>query len=162
MKDHSLVGRGSSAIFDRRRSVASQCSTVGCAVGRFVRWRCCCSQPSHVTNGGDRKQPIRANTSSRPRSLQITRPSAVRPAGQPSPRRHRHLARCIYPPAGRLLSAIFQAVIPGDIDPSKPRPLICRAVCCWRPPRVTGTDRRGSTLMHRLSPVNRTPTRATR
>jgi len=69
----------------RRRCLASLWAAE--SVGLFVRWhrrrRCCCGwccrEPSRVTNGADRKQPIRADTSSRRRSLQISPPSALPP-----------------------------------------------------------------------------------
>jgi len=115
-KDRSFALRGSSAIFDRRRPIVSSLArrrppgvALGPAVGRFVRWRCFCWEPRHVTNDGSRKQPIRANTSSHPRSLQITLPSAARQAGrqrQPSPR---PTPRTDHPFAGRLCPLFFKS-----------------------------------------------------
>ena len=165
LKDRSFALRGSSAIFDRRRPIVSCLArrrppgvALGPAVGRFVRWRCCCCwEPRHVTNGGSRKQPIRANTSTHPRSLQITLP-AGRPAettvSSPEPRSDR-------PPVRRSpLSAIFQVVIPATSTRRNPSTYQRRDLNLSEKRRnALGTDRQRSTLMHRLSPVNPTPTR---
>ena len=74
------------------RASPAAAAAVRSAVGRFVRRR-----RRRVTNGADRKQPIRANTSSRRRSLQISPPSAAL-----QPRRDRLVRPPTRPPASRL------------------------------------------------------------
>ena len=133
------------------------------AVGRFVRWRCRQRwKPSHVTNGGDRKQPISANTSSRRRSLQISPPSSFGPR-RASPA----------DVSARCSPAIFQVVIlVTPNDPPKPDRLSAvlsgQADCTGRdglrrPAAVVGptTDRQGHRwfwFSARRSPVKPTPT----